>query len=60
MAFKPFRPSLRSNSTASPSLTSSINPDTCKKYSVFESSSVTNPNPLDSLKNFTVPFVTLI
>jgi hypothetical protein len=26
---------------------------------VFESSSVMNPNPLDALKNFTVPFFTL-
>ena len=56
----PFLPSFNSNSTASPSLISSINPVTCTKCSVSESSSVMNPNPLDVLKNFTVPFFTIL
>lgn len=54
-AFSPFRPSSRSNVTSSFSLTPSLRPVTCTKYSLEDLASLIKPNPLDSLKNFTIP-----
>ena len=34
-----------------------IKPEMCTKCSLFEPSSLMNPKPLDSLKNFTVPLL---
>ena len=49
-AFNPFFPSVKSNSTASPSLISSIKPEICTKCSLSFPSSVIKPNPFESLK----------
>src|SRR6056297_1983100 len=55
-AFNPFFPSSRSKVTSSFSLILSFKPLECTKYSLVDSESLIKPNPLDSLKNFTVPF----
>ncbi len=54
-AFIPFLPRSVLNVTWSPSRMLSINPLTCTKISSWEELSTMKPNPLDSLKNFTVP-----
>jgi len=54
-AFNPFLPSSKSNVTSSFSRILSLSPLACTKYSFGEFESLINPNPLDSLKNLTVP-----
>ena len=54
-AFNPFLPSSKSNVTSSFSLTLSLSPFACTKYSFGEFESLIKPNPFDSLKNLTVP-----
>jgi len=56
-AFNPFLPSSMSKVTSSFSLILSIKPVECTKYSFEEFVSLMNPNPFDSLKNFTVPLL---
>ena len=59
-AFNPFCPSFNSKVTSSFSLMLSINPVEWTKYSFDESSSLINPKPFESLKNFTVPLFIII
>lgn len=59
-ALSPFLPSISSNVTSSFSLTFSVSPLTCTKYSLPVDSSLMKPNPLDSLKNLTIPLFIVI
>ena len=54
-AFMPFLPRAVEKVTTSPSRMLSINPVACTKISSLVVLSMMKPNPLDSLKNFTVP-----
>ncbi|CAH0997941.1 hypothetical protein EMA8858_04076 [Emticicia aquatica] len=54
-ALRPFLPFSRLKTTLSPSLTSSTRPEICTNTSSLLASTVIKPNPLELLKNFTIP-----